>query len=548
MADPRRPDGQVVGTSKCQGGAVQVERVNAPDILITTKTAGDAKQAASAEHRMSLIDGLKSYPAAAAWSILISSTIIMVAYDTVLLNSFFAYPSFRKNYGVPSKKGYQIPAAWQSGLSDGSNIGGIMGLVLNGFMVDKFGHKLVGLAALAVLMGLIFILFFAPNLPVLVVGEILCGIPFGMFQGLTTAYASEVAPVVLRPYLTSYINICWVFGHFLGSGILRALLNRTDKWGYKIPFAVQWIWPVPLFIGICFAPNSPWFLIRKGRLEEAEHSLRRLNQKATDAEIKDGLAMMVRTNEMEKDIQSGTTYLDCFRGVDLRRTEISVMAYLIQYLSGNGLSGYSTYFFEQAGFSPANAFDMTMAQYAIGFFGTILSWVLMSRFGRRTLYLVGLFLSTTLLYIVGFLALAPRDDSSANWATGSLLLIYFCVHSTFIGPLLYAIVGEMPSTRLRQKTIAIAAASWSIMGLINAALTPYMLNPNSWDWRGKAGFFWGGFCFISTVWAFFRLPEGKGKTYAELDVLFEKKISARKFKTYVVDPFDATDDTWDVPK
>lgn len=41
---------------------------------------------------------------------------------------------------------------------------------------------------------------------------------------------------------------------------------------------------------------------------------------------------------------------------------------------------------------------------------------------------------------------------------------------------------------------------------------------------------------------------GKGKTYAELDVLFEKKISARKFKTYVVDPFDATDDTWDVPK
>jgi len=509
MPDQQRADSPDGGTNKGGGEAVHVESLNTPATFILAKTVGDAKQAASAEHRMSLAEGLKSYPAAAAWSILISSTIVMVAYDTVLLNSFFAYPSFRKKYGVPSKKGYQIPAAWQSGLSDGSNVGGIIGLMLNGVVVDRFGHKRVALAALAVLMGLIFILFFAPNLAILEVGEILCGIPFGMFQGLTTAYASEVAPVVLRPYLTSYINICWVFGHFLGSGILRALLSRTDKWGYKVPFAIQWIWPIPLFIGICFAPNSPWFLTRKGRFEEAEHSLRRLNQRATDVEIKDSLAMMVRTNEMEREIQSGTTYLDCFKGVDLRRTEISVMAYLIQYLSGNGLSGYSTYFFEQAGFSPTNAFDMTMAQYAIGLFGTVLSWFLMSHFGRRTLYLVGLILSTAFLFIIGFLALAPRDDAAANWATGGLLLIYFCVHSTFIGPLLYAIVGEIPSTRLRQKSIVIAAASWSIMGLINAALTPYMLNPNSWDWRGKAGFFWGSLCFLSTIWAVFRLPEGK---------------------------------------
>lgn len=205
-----------------------------------------------------------------------------------------------------------------------------------------FGHKRVTLGALAVIIAFVFIPIFAPNLAVLEVGEILCGIPWGVFQALTTAYASEVSPVVLRPYLTSYINICWVFGHLLGSGVLRALLSRTDKWGYKIPFAIQWVWPVGLILGISFAPDSPWYLLRKGRLEDAEHSLQRLSQNLTDRDIKNTLAMMVRTDEAEKELQSGTSYLDCFRGVDLRRTEIVVMAYVIQYLSGNGLSGYST--------------------------------------------------------------------------------------------------------------------------------------------------------------------------------------------------------------
>ena len=227
-----------------------------------------------------------------------------------------------------------------------------------------------------------------------------------------------------------------------------------------------------------------------------------------DSEIRDTVDLMIRTNEMEKEIQVGTSYLDCFRAVDLRRTEIVTMAYLIQYLSGNGLTGYSAYFFEQAGFSPSKSFDLTMAQYAIGIFGLIISWSLMARFGRRTLWLVGLVLSSMFLMIIGFLGLASSSNSSADWAKGALLILFFFVHSVFIGPLLYATVGEMPSTRLRQKSIVLAACAYSIMGIVNSTLTPHMLNPTSWNWGAKAGFFWAGLCILSTVWAYFRLPEG----------------------------------------
>jgi MFS transporter, SP family, general alpha glucoside:H+ symporter len=397
-----------------------------------------------------------------------------------------------------------------------------------------------------------------------------------MFQGLTTAYASEVAPVVLRESLVGRMNCSsalmmhsrpilnflyqslvriisgqkilqvpdvdcsWVFGHFLGAGILRALLERTDKWGYKIPFALQWLWPPLLFFGIMFAPQSPWWLVRKGRLQDANASLRRLTANADDRTLKDNLELMIRTNEIEEELRTGTSFLDCFRGVDLRRTEIVVMAYLIQYLHGNGLAGYSTYFFEQAGLSPTKAFDLTMGQYAIGFVGTLCSWTLMSRFGRRTLYLTGMVLSCMLLFVIGFVSLAPQQDTQADWATGALLLIFFSIHSTFIGPVLYAIVGEIPSTRLRQKSIVIAASAWSIMGIVNSSLTPYMLNPTAWNWRGKAGFFWGSFSILSTVWTYYRLPEAKGRTYAELDILFGNGISARRFKSTQVDVAEGT--------
>lgn len=100
------------------------------------------------------------------------------------------------------------------------------------------------IASLVALTGSIFIPFFAENLITLEVGEILCGIPWGIFQTLTTAYASEVCPTQLRAYLTTYVNLCWVFGQLIGSGVLRAHALGTDKWSYKIPFGKFSLLPI----------------------------------------------------------------------------------------------------------------------------------------------------------------------------------------------------------------------------------------------------------------------------------------------------------------
>jgi SP family general alpha glucoside:H+ symporter-like MFS transporter len=120
----------------------------------------------------------------------------------------------------------QVNPSWQNGLSNGAQVGEILGLYGAGIVVDKIGYRKTMLLALFSMICFIFIPFFAQNLQTLLVGEILQGVPWGVFQTMTTAYASEVAPVALRAYLTTYVNLCWVFGQFIAAGVLRSFLNR----------------------------------------------------------------------------------------------------------------------------------------------------------------------------------------------------------------------------------------------------------------------------------------------------------------------------------
>jgi len=62
-------------------------------------------------------------------------------------------------------------------------------------------------------------------------------------------------------------------------------------------------------------------------------------------------------------------------------------------------------------------------------------------------------------------------------------------------------------------------------------------NPTEWNLRGYTGFFWGTTALFTFIWAFFRLPESKGRSFEDLDILFAKEVPARKFAKYEVDAY-----------
>jgi SP family general alpha glucoside:H+ symporter-like MFS transporter len=65
-----------------------------------------------------------------------------------------------------------------------------------------------------------------------------------------------------------------------------------------------------------------------------------------------------------------------------------------------------------------------------------------------------------------------------------------------------------------------------------------MLNTGSWNWSNYTGFFWAGICFLCIVYTYLRVPEPQGRSFAELDLLFERGVSARKFATTNVNVFE----------
>jgi MFS transporter, SP family, general alpha glucoside:H+ symporter len=419
--------------------------------------------------------------------------------------------------------------------------GQIIGLYLNGWVCDAFGYKKTMMASQLLMIGLIFFPFFAPNLEVLLAGNILLGIPWGVFQTLAIAYASDIAPVTLRPYLTAYVNLCWVIGQLIAAGVIRGFSLMGGEWAYRIPFALQWVWPPFIIVGTLFAPESPWWLVRKQRYEDAKKTFLKLVSPCDiPFSADDQVAMIRATNDMEKETSAGTNYWHCFMRNDLRRTEIASISYTAQAMCGSVLMGYSVQFYLEAGLSPERSLDFNVMQYSVGAIGVVLSWFWMSRVGRRKIYLAGMASLFIIQVIVGTLGFFNADNASAGWAIGSLLVFYTFMYDMAIGPICYTIVAEIPSSRLKAKTIVLARNFSNMAGLVNNTLMPRMLGRNSWNWGAKTALFWAAWCLIIFIWAFFRLPETKDRTYGELDVLFEHQVAARRFAKTKVDQFPAS--------
>ncbi|EWZ48969.1 MFS transporter, SP family, general alpha glucoside:H+ symporter [Fusarium oxysporum Fo47] len=262
----------------------------------------EAQLVAEEERGTTFLKSVKQHRAAVAWSVLLSTAIIMEGYDMKLLD--------------PSMPSQLLRSA---GLSNGASFGSLIGLYLNGHVSERLGFQKALLLSLSLMTAAVFIPFFAPSVEVLLVGQICQGIHWGVFKTLTTAYAAEVCPVHLRGYLTTYVNVCWVIG--------------------QIPFAIQWIWPGPLIIATSFAPESPWWCVRKGRIADAKANLGRLvDSRTTSAKSLDNMVnLMEVTVNQEREARTGQHYLDCFRGVNRCRAIIAYCTCGTQILSGTGL-------------------------------------------------------------------------------------------------------------------------------------------------------------------------------------------------------------------
>lgn len=197
---------------------------------------------------------------------------------------------------------------------------------------------------------------------------------------------------------------------------------------------------MPQLIILSFlAPESPWWLVRHGKIKEAERSIRRLGGKTMQEEhrAQEQVANMIRTTTLEKELAKATgqgRWIDIFKRTDLRRTEITVFVWVLQVswaspichlgchalteqnFSGAMFAGNTTYVFQQAGISQQVAYDLGWGTSAIQLGANFLNMFLLYHLGRRTIYIAGFAYCTVNLLIVGTAAVyAERGNNTARW-------------------------------------------------------------------------------------------------------------------------------------
>jgi len=160
----------------------------------------------------------------------------------------------------------------------------------------------------------------------------------------------------------------------------------------------------------------------------------------------------------------------------------------------------------------------------------------------------GMFALTAFLFLIGVMDVIPTSGMTplqeirlhnanycigAKWAQSALTVIWAFIYSLTIGAMAFAILGETSSSALRAHTSALANATQSIMGIIMNFAIPYMINPDAGNLKGKVGFIFGALGMLGAAWAWFYVPELKGRTVEEIDAMFQARVPPRKMGSHI---------------
>lgn len=465
-------------------------------------------------------------------------SVVSIGMDNGLAGFVIGIPAFRRQFGslMNEEVGYVIKATYTSAWGAAGVGMQTVGAILSGYLADKIGRRWSIRIAASVVVVAAALMVASRHIGMLIASKGLLGLGTGFSVSQSGPYLAESSTPRLRGIAIVGISVAMVFGQWLSSMVIwatgTAYPDINDNTSWLLPFGLQLVFPIAFLALSVFLPESPVYLAQKGRIEEAEGAARVLFSDAYDYR---GHVSKVRL-EIEAENEhagnkSSITYWETLRGVDLRRTLIGIVVIIGQVVSGNlFILGFQNYFYELAGLSNSNA--LTAGSMSTALAANFLSIFLIDWVGRRPLYVYGTLMLAIANLLVGFMSLLqPSNPGVAGNVSVFGFYLWQFVYQCTIGPVAWAVSGEIPSNRLRAKTNSVINLCNSLFSFAMSFAIPQMFNPDAGNLGLKMGYVFGSTSAVLfiTVWLF--LPETKNRTAWELDRLFEAKVPARRFKT-----------------
>jgi sugar porter (SP) family MFS transporter len=382
-----------------------------------------------------------------------------------------------------------------------------LGAGIAGALSDRFGRKIVLLLS-AVIFALSSVATALPNgLGEFVAARVVAGVAIGIASMLAPLYIAEVSPAAIRGRLVSLNQLAIVLG-ILVSYLVGWAMAGLGEGSWRWMFAVAAV-PSLLFFGaLFFVPESPRWLVKEGRRDEAAKVLGRLGEPPSQLrEIERAIA--VESGSLRQLLEKG-----------LRRPlMIGVTLAILQQVTGINTVLYygSIIFTEQAGAaSTSAALWANVLVGAMNLVFTVIALFTIDRLGRKVLLISaagGMGLSLTALGFV--FAVGSVTPSRAL----GLILCYVACFSFGMGPGVWVVISELFPTRIRGRAMSVATvALWLACLLITVTFLSLVKAFTA------AGAFWiYAFMCACTVWFVWKFtPETKGKNLEEIEQQWKK--------------------------
>ncbi|CAI0549797.1 unnamed protein product [Linum tenue] len=396
----------------------------------------------------------------------------------------------------------------------------LFGSLAGGRTSDHIGRKWTMALAAVVFQSGAIVMTFAPSFQILMIGRFLAGVGIGLGVMIAPVYIAEISPTVARGSLTSFPEIFINLGILLGYVSNYAFSGLSVHTSWRVMLAVGILPSIFIGFALFIIPESPRWLVMQNRIEEARSVL--VKTIDDENEVDDRLAeILVAANAKHEQKAVWREMLS--PSPALRRMLVTGFGIqCFQQITGiDATVYYSPEILRTAGITDNT--KLLAATVAVGVSKTLFIMVailLIDKVGRKPLLYVSTIGMTVCLFSLGFTLTVMGQG-----AVGIGLAIFFvCANVGFfsvgIGPVCWVVTSEIFPLRLRAQAAALGAVGNRVC---SGVVAMSFLSVSNAITVGGTFLVFAAVSAVSVAFVYWLVPETKGKSLEEIEVLFESE-------------------------
>ncbi|KAF2758324.1 sugar transporter [Pseudovirgaria hyperparasitica] len=488
-------------------------------------------------------DGTSDPPQVRNWrvhlmALIVSMGSLAMGYDTAVIGGTMALDSFKRDFGLNGRSQFERDTL-QGNIVSTFQAGTFFGALLTFPLGERYGRKnaIIG-AILTFLVGGTIMTASHGQLAMIYAGRAIAGFGIGSVSLLVPVYIAETSPPSIRGRLVGIFEILSQGGGMLGfwiNYIVARTISSSGRTQWIVPLALQLVPGVLLLAGIFWCPESPRWYVKQDRWEEAAATLSWIRKLPADHDYIRGELEEIRLQTLVGRPPPGVKHSKTYYAKRIlqkgtrNRIGIGLLLMACQNLTGvNIITYYSPRIFETLGITGTET-----KLFATGFYGVaktlgmiIFSVYLVERIGRKNGLIYGAFIgSLPMWYLGGYVfkndparAAARGDVSRDGWGYLAMVCVYlygliYC--ATWQG-ITWVYCSEIFPVDIRLLCVALTTADQWLWSFIISRTTPYMITSLGYG----TYMFFASLMVLMGFWAWFFVPETKGKTLEDMEVIF----------------------------